>query len=125
MNFKMTENGYQTTTNYGTLDISSDDLYGFRPFQLMVSSLAVCSGTVMKKIFIKKRLNVEDIHIEAEVTRNPEKADRIEKVHLLFKIKGENLEGKMDKIMELTAKNCSMVQSVIGSIDVTESYELV
>ncbi|MFC7393929.1 OsmC family protein [Scopulibacillus cellulosilyticus] len=125
MEFKMTEHGIQTDTGFGALDISADEEKGFRPYQLMVASLAGCSVSVMRKILKKKRLEVEDIQVTAEVTRNPDKADRIEKVHLHFRIKGKGLEDKMDKIMELTTKNCSMVQSVIGSIEVTETYELV
>lgn len=124
MKFTMTENGFETVTGFGSLQISAEDTYGFRPYQLMISSLVGCSGSVMKKIFNKKRLQVDDIQIEADVVRNPDKADRIEKVHLLFKIKGEHLEGKMDRVMELTKKHCSMVQSVEGSIEVTETYQL-
>lgn len=125
MKFSMTENGFSTTTNYGTLSVSSDDQCGFRPYQLMVASVAVCSGTVMTKIFKKKRLHIENIQIEATATRNPEIADRIETIDVHFKIKGEHLEDKMDKIMELTRKNCSMVQSVLESIEVNETYELI
>lgn len=125
MHFSMTEQGFRTTTGFGTLQVSSDDRYGFRPYQLMVASIAVCSGTVMTKIFKKKRLNVEDIQIEAKATRNPKIANRIETIDIHFKIKGEHLEDKMDKIMALTRKNCSMVQSVLGSIEVNETYELV
>ncbi|RYL88949.1 OsmC family peroxiredoxin [Sporolactobacillus sp. THM7-4] len=125
MHFLKTEHGFDTTTPFGTLQVSPDEQFGFRPYQLMVASVAVCSGTVMTKILKKKRLEVEDIQIDAEAERNPKIADRIEKIHVHFKIKGEGLEGKMDKIMELTRKNCSMVQSVIGSIEVTETYEII
>ncbi len=125
MKFVMTDKAFETTTDFGTLTISGDESLGFRPYQLMVSSLAICSGSVMRKIFAKKRLDLQSMTIDAEATRNPDAADRIESVRLHFKIKGTGLEDKMDKIMELTKKNCSMVQSVIGSIDVTETYELV
>ncbi|MBM7645182.1 putative OsmC-like protein [Scopulibacillus daqui] len=125
MEFKITEHGIQTKTYFGVLDISADEEHGFRPFQLMIASLAGCSVSVMRKILKKKRLEVEDIQVTAEDFRNPDKAGRIEKVNLHFKIKGKGLEGKMDKIMELTKKNCSMVQSVSDQIEVTETYELI
>lgn len=125
MKFVMTEQAFEAKTDFGTLTISGNEALGFRPYQLMLSSLAICSGTVLRKVVAKKRLALESLEIDAEATRNPDEADRIESVRLHFKIKGENLEGKMDKIMDLTKKNCSMVQSVIGSIDVTETYELI
>jgi putative redox protein len=127
MEFKWNNNGaYEMGTNFGKMKISSDDTFGFRPYQLMVASIAGCSGTVMKKIFVKKRLEINDITIKADVTRNPDKADRIEAIHLTFVVKSNDLSEKvMEKIVELTRKNCSMVQSVLGSIDIHESFEII
>jgi putative redox protein len=125
MEFRLNGNGYETETGFGNMMISSDEQYGFRPFQLMVASVAGCSGTVMKKIFVKKRMNLEALTIKADVTRNPDKADRIEKIHMTFVVKAEGLdEKKMEKIVELTRKNCSMVQSVQDSIEITEDFQI-
>jgi putative redox protein len=127
MELKWNNNGaYEMATNFGEMKISSDDTFGFRPYQLMVASIAGCSGTVMKKIFVKKRLEINDITIKADVTRNPDKADRIEAIHLTFVVISNDLSEKaMEKIVELTRKNCSMVQSVLGSIDIHESFEII
>ena len=125
MKFEMTENGFETETSFGSLQISSKDEYGFRPYQLLVSSIAVCSGGVLRKILERKRIPAKHIVIEVkEIVRNEEAANRVEKIHLHFLIEGEKIEkDQMDKIMHLTRKNCSMVQSVIGSIEVIETYE--
>jgi putative redox protein len=126
LEFKMKEVGFYTETMNGRLNVAGDENHGFRPFQLLVSSVAVCSGGVLRKILEKKRLSYEDIQIKAEVERNPEVADRVEKIHLHFIVKGLEIEeNQMEKIMELTRKNCSMVQSVIGSIEVEETFELI
>ncbi len=124
---ELTWNGtaYESETEFGQMTISSDESLGFRPFQLMVASIAGCSGTVMKKIFAKKRLEFETLKIETDVTRNPEKADRIEAIHIHFKVKCDKLDAHaMEKIVQLTSKNCSMVQSVKDSIAITETFEL-
>jgi putative redox protein len=64
--------------------------------------------------------------VTAEVERNEEKANRIEKIHLHFVITGDNLrEEKVIKAIEATRKNCPMVQSVQDSIEITETFELV
>ncbi|WP_252504152.1 OsmC family protein [Sporosarcina sp. Marseille-Q4943] len=127
MKFEMTENGFETETSFGKLQISSNDEYGFRPYQLLVSSIAVCSGGVLRKILERKRLPAKNISIEVkEVVRNEEVANRVEKIHLHFLIEREKIEDEqMKKIMHVTAKNCSMVQSVIDSIEVVETYEFV
>ena len=125
MELHLDGNGYVTETGFGKLEVSANEQYGFRPFQLMVSSIAGCSGTVMKKIFVKKRMELEKLTIKADVTRNPDKADRIEKIHLTFIVKADGLdEKKMERIVELTRKNYSMVQSVQDSIEITEDFQI-
>ena len=126
MKFSMTEQGFDTETSYGKLVVSSDESKGFRPYQLLVSSIAVCSGGVLRNILEKMRMPVSDISIEVkEVVRNPEEANRVEKVHLHFILKGEKIDDKkLPRVFELAKANCSMVQSVAGSIEVVETYEL-
>ncbi|MCZ0755862.1 OsmC family protein [Anoxybacillus sp. J5B_2022] len=126
MEFKMKEVGFQTNFEYGELHVAGDEAYGFRPYQLLVSSIAVCSGGVLRKVLEKKRLHVEDMTIRADVTRNEKEANRVEAIHLHFIIKGENLaEDKVAKSLEVARKNCSMIRSVEGCIRITETFELV
>ncbi len=125
MEFKMKEGGFTAEFPYGKLDISGDEKYGFRPYQLLVSSVAVCSGGVLRKIFAKQRIEIEDMTIQTDVKRNPDEADRVEKISVHFIIKGIGLkEEKVKKALELTRKNCSMVQSVIPAIEVEETFEI-
>ncbi|OAH53047.1 osmotically inducible protein C [Domibacillus aminovorans] len=125
MEFKMKESGFTAEFPYGKLDISGDEEQGFRPYQLLVSSVAVCSGGVLRKIFAKQRIEIEDITIQTDVKRNPDKADRVEKISVHFIIKGTGLkEDKVKKALALTRRNCSMVQSVIPAIEVEETFEI-
>lgn len=120
------ESGFYTELPFGRLDISGDEEYGFRPFQLLVSSVVVCSGGVLRKILKKQRVDFQNIEIEANVTRDDEKADRVAKIEVHFIITGKGLkEEKIHKAMELSRKHCSMVQSVIPSIEVIETFELI
>jgi putative redox protein len=126
MEFKMQEGGFYSDLEFGKLEVSGNEEYGFRPFQLLVSSVAVCSGGVLRKVLEKMRIEFEDIQIKAEVTRNEDEANRVEEISLHFTIKGENLdEKKIEKAMKLTRKNCSMVQSVQDSIKIEETFELI
>lgn len=126
MKFSMTEQGFAGDLPFGKLAVSTNEEHGFRPYQLLVASLAVCSAGVIRKVLEKKRMPAEDIQAEVkEVVRIDEEAGRVAKVHLHFVIKGDIDESKMDRIMELTRKNCSMVRSVEDSIEVVETYEIV
>lgn len=121
----MTENGFETDVEYGTLEISGNAEYGYRPFQLLVSSIAVCSGGVLRKVLERMRIQYDDITVQAKINRVEKEANRVSDIHLHFLIKGKELsEEKIEKALNVTRKNCSMVQSVKDSINITESFEI-
>ncbi|TFJ91706.1 OsmC family peroxiredoxin [Lentibacillus salicampi] len=126
MNFYLREEGMQIDFDYGQLDISSDEAHGFRPYQLMVASIAGCSGSVFRKIINKQRMDYDDLTITAEVERNPEEADKIEQIDLYYYVKGRQLNpDRLHKNLELSRKNCSMVRSVEDSITINEHLEVI
>src|SRR5699024_1724965 len=85
MQFTWKEDYMETTAfNYDTLHISPDDTKGYRPFQLLVASVASCSGGVFHKILKKQRIEYESLTIDAEVERNEEIANRVEKKKLQY-----------------------------------------
>jgi putative redox protein len=125
VNFKLDHHRVIAELKYGELPITGDSDHGYGPSELLVSSVAGCSGGVLRSILDKKRMDYDDIKITADVKTNNEKANRIEQIHLHFIIKGKNLEEqKMDEAVELTKKHCPMVQSVKDSIQVEETFEL-
>ncbi|SFK21719.1 Uncharacterized OsmC-related protein [Halobacillus dabanensis] len=126
MDFYLKDNGVRTSFDYGQLNISGDETLGFRPYQLMVASIAGCSIGVFRKILDKQRVDYEDIKVTAEVERNPDEANRIEKVQLHYVIKGYHLnQDKLLKNLDVSRNNCSMVQSVQNSIKVEETLECI
>jgi putative redox protein len=125
MEFDLREHGFKTDLEYGQLDISGNAQFGFRPYQLMVASIASCSGSVFRKILDKQRIQIEDMRIKANIVRNEDEANRIEKITLLFTIKGHQLdEGKLSKSLKIARKNCSMIRSVENSIQIEEKIEV-
>ncbi|WP_170006473.1 OsmC family protein [Bacillus fonticola] len=125
MKFTLTDQGgFQTDLSFGNLRVSGNEELGFRPYQLMVSSIAVCSGGVLKKVLEKQRLVVKDLTVDADVTRSEDAVNRIEKIHLHYTLTGDLPEVKVQKAVELARKNCSMTQSVIGSIDIIETFTI-
>lgn len=126
MKFVMKEHGFETEVEYGKLQVCGDEKYGFRPYQLLVSAVAVCSGGILRKVLEKKRINYTDISVTTEIERNEKKASSISKIHMHFQITGEGLtEEVVEKCLKVTRKNCSMVQSVEDSIEITESFEII
>ncbi|WP_156647098.1 OsmC family protein [Lentibacillus sp. JNUCC-1] len=126
MTYMMKDQGVRTELSYGELNIAGDETYGFRPYQLLVSSVAACSSSVFRKILEKQRVQLADMTTTAEVERNPDEANRIEKISLEYTVKGYDLDPeKLHKNMALARKNCSMVRSVEGSIEIEESLNII
>nr|WP_059104033.1 OsmC family protein [Shouchella shacheensis] len=126
MRYKMKDTGYYTELAYGRLDVSGDETAGFRPFQLLVSSVAVCSAGVFRKILEKKRISYGEVDVAAEVTRNEANVNEVTAIALHFTISGASASQEtVEKALALSTKNCPIVQSVNGSIDITETIEFI
>ncbi|ENH97999.1 hypothetical protein J416_02564 [Gracilibacillus halophilus YIM-C55.5] len=126
MDFYLKEGGMRVNFPYDELDISGNEDYGFRPFQLMVASVAGCSASVFRKILDKKRIDIDDLKISADVERNADEANKIEAIHLHFSVKGAHLDReKLEKSMAIAKKNCSMIRSIEDSVKITETLEII
>lgn len=126
LKFTLNEDHMEATFNFGNLHISGNDAVGFRPVELLVSSIASCSGLVFHNILKKQRTEIDDLTIEADVERNEKNANRIEKITLHFTVKGSDLnEKKMQRNLTIAKKHCAMVQSVEGSIEVEETLTII
>ncbi|GEL78136.1 OsmC family protein [Tenuibacillus multivorans] len=127
MRFNITDTDITTDDfNYGMLNISPNDTEGFRPFQLMVASIAGCSASVYRRILKKQKIEYDELSVEADVVRTGDDVNKIEKITLNFKIKGQELnQKKLNKSLEIATKNCSMVQSVVPTMEVEETVEII
>lgn len=126
MEYKLAETGeFQTEFEFGELRISGNSDIGFKPVQLMVSSIAGCSGGVFKKILEKKRISFKGIEITASIERNPEEANRITKITFHYTVEGDDLKlPQLEKSLEVAFKNCAMAQSVKGAIEIIETVSI-
>lgn len=120
------ENQIEAQLGHGKMVISSDSDIGFRPVELLVSSVAGCSGSVFYSILKKQRLDFTEVTIDVEVERNKNEANRVVEMVLTFTVKGKQLnEKKLQRNLEITRRYCSMVRSVEESIDVVEKLTIV
>lgn len=121
----MMEVGFKTNVVHGELPVAGDDEYGFRPYELLVSSIVGCSGGLLRTILQKKRMVIENITIQTEIIRNEKNPNFIEKLYIFYEIKGDNLdEKKIAQAIEIAKKHCPMVQAVKGNIEVYETFSI-
>jgi putative redox protein len=110
---------------YGFLPISPNTEMGYRPMELFVSSLTGCSTSVLANILTKKRIDYKRIDVQVSAKRNPEEANRIEQLIFNVSVQTDIMDksDQAEKLAGLVLKNCGMIQSVIGSIDITYQIE--
>ncbi len=127
LNFEMHRDdlGLKTDLNFGTLQVSGDSLYGYLPYELLVASIVGCSGGILRKVLINRRINFSDIKIDTRIRRDDLDVNKIVEIHLHFIIKGKDIEGQhIQNALLMTMRNCSMVQSVKDNIKVYDSFEI-
>ena len=125
MKLMMTDHGFAATLEHGRLEISGDENFGFRPFQLFTTAVAACTGGVLRIILEKMRLSFNDIQITVEVTRSQTGTSKIERLHLFFEVESDQISNsQFSKALSMTKKSCSMVQSLNENIVLTESFEI-
>lgn len=106
---------------FGALPISPNETIGYRPYELFVSSLIGCSGTLLGNILKKKRVEYKRIEMDVSSVRNPDHANRIEQLSITAYVQSDQSLSEQNamKIADLVVKNCGMIQSVIETIDLT------
>lgn len=126
MKFQLQQSGaFEAELQHGKINISSNTEIGFRPVELLVSSIAGCSGGMLKTILGKRRIDFESIEIEAEIERNEKEAYKVTKVALHYIVYGKNLSlTKVQQSLDIAVKNCAIVQSVNNSIEIIETIEV-
>ncbi|MFS0655841.1 OsmC family protein [Bacillus sp. 179-C3.3 HS] len=108
---------------FGQFQLSKDEQAGYRPYELFVSAIAGCLGEMLVHVLQKKRISLEGFTITPKVTREG-MANRITRIHLHMMFERIDVsDDKMDHVIKLAMKHCSMVQSVKDSIDITCSHE--
>ncbi|PRO65432.1 OsmC family protein [Alkalicoccus urumqiensis] len=125
MEFKWNQDHFTGETEFGEMVVSGDETKGFRPYQMMVGSIAVCSASVLRQVMEKQRLEVTGLTVKADVKRNPDEANRITHIALHYVIQGGELpETKVERAVKLASANCPMARTVEGAVEITETFEL-
>lgn len=119
------DEGFETETGYDKLTVSGNEEKGYRPYQMMVGSIAVCSASVLKKVLEKKRFTVKDITVEADVERDENEANKLTKIALHFTVVSPDIdETKLAKAVEMAHKHCPMARTVEDAVEITETFDL-
>lgn len=110
---------------FGDLYASPDSKKGYKPYELMLTSIVTCSGTLLVNLLQKKRIVFKNVSFLAEGNRNPDMANRIESIKITAHVTFDNeiANDQLEKIEQLVIKNCGMIQTIIHSVNVTYNIQ--
>lgn len=126
MEFYLKKAGVRADLAYGTLDISGNEDYGYRPYELMVASVTGCIASVFGKLLDKKLIKIDDLKITANVERSPQDLNKITAIDLQFVVKGYRLKlDQLEECLETARENCSVIRTIENSVKITERLTLI
>ncbi len=97
-----------------------------RPKELLLLSLAGCTGSDVASIMTKMRepFTRLEVHVDAEMTETHPKV--YSSIHLTFKVWGDGIkEANLQKAMQLSSEvYCGVTAMLKDSVKITDSYEI-
>ena len=97
---------------------------GVRPMEMLLLGMATCSAFDVVNILKKSRQVVEGCVTEADAVRADAVPAVFETIHLLFKVKGRNLDpAKVKRAVELSAEKYCSASIMLGKGGVKITHE--
>ena len=115
MQFDVTLSGHVLTMDAAPAVGGKDK--GPRPKELMVASLAGCTGMDVISILKKMRVEVEDFNITIEADLTEEHPKYYDKMHIIYQFKGKDLDPeKLKKAVDLSQDRYCGVSAVYKKV---------
>lgn len=100
---------------------------GIRPKELILLSLAGCTGSDVVAILQKKKVNLKGFEINITAEQKEEHPQVYTKIHLDFVLYGKNISEKdVERAIELSqTKYCSVTVMLQKAVEITHKYKIV
>jgi putative redox protein len=99
---------------------------GFRPMEMVATSLAGCASIDLLNILYKQRQKITDYRVEISATRIKELPNTFEQIHLKFILEGEIDLAKVESGIQKTFdKYCSVYKILEPTCEITHEIEIV
>jgi putative redox protein len=122
--------GKTDSNNWITMD-GPENFYGsnagIRPKELILLSLAGCTGSDVVAILQKKKVNLKGFEINITAEQQEEHPQVYTKIHLDFMFYGKNISDKdVERAIELSqTKYCSVTVMLQKAVEITHKYKIV
>ena len=115
------------STRHSVVLSSKADNVGVKPSDMLLIALASCTAVDVVEILSKKRMPLSSLEIITSGQQDPEPPWTFRKIHLLYRVQGENLTEKaVAQAIELSEeKYCSVAATVRGVAQITTEFEII
>ena len=100
---------------------------GIRPKELLLLSLAGCTGSDVVSILMKKRVNLTDLEINISAQQTEEHPKVFTEINLEYVFYGKEIKSKdVERAIELSqTKYCGVTTMLEKAMDINHSYRIV
>jgi putative redox protein len=114
------------STGHSVILSTTDEGFGMKPSELILSALAGCTSVDVVEILAKKQTPLSYLEVQASAEQDPEPPWTFRKIHLKFILKGEGLtENNIQKAICLSEeKYCSVAATLRGIAEISTSFEI-
>ena len=118
---------YGHTVTIDAPDRDGEEFDGFKPGEMMLTSLAGCSAIDVVDILRKQRQDVTAVEIKVLGTQDPDPPWIWHKVHLDYTLRGRGLaHAKVERAIHLSeTKYCSVGATMGLHCQITSAFEIV
>ncbi len=121
----------RTSSNHWVMIDGPEEFYGsnaaIRPKELLLLSLAGCTGSDVVAILQKKRAKVEAFEMNIEADQADEHPKVYKRIDLEFVVYGRNIKEKdVARAIELSeTKYCAVTEMLRGKVEINTSFKIV
>ncbi len=121
----------RTNSNHWVMMDGPEDFGGsnaaIRPKELLLLSLAGCTGSDVAAILQKKRVKLDGFEMNLEAEQTEEHPKVYSKIKLEYVFYGKNIKAKdVERAIELSqTKYCGVTAMLQASVKITHSYRIV
>jgi putative redox protein len=114
------------STNHSVVISTPAEGIGVKPSDLLLVSLASCTGVDVVEILEKKKINLISLEISVTAEQDQDPPWTYRKIHLLYKVKGDGLTEKaLQQAIHISeTKYCAVAATIRGVVEITTSYEI-
>ena len=118
---------YGHTVTIDAPDRDGEEFDGFKPGEMMLASLAGCSGIDVVDILRRQRQDVTAVEIRVLGAQEPEPPWTWRTVHLDYVLRGRGLDRhKVERAIHLSeTKYCSVAATMDARCEITSAFEIV